>query len=76
MKQIVERTLNSAIFGQNLGPTKTHSGKFHPVPGPRKWLKLMLKLLVYIFTLGRVVLLSRSNISKICGLKIEEITNN
>ena len=48
----------------------------HPVPEPRKWLKLMLKLLVYIFTLGRVVLVSRSNISKICGLKIEEITNN
>ena len=48
----------------------------HPVPGPCKWLKHMLKLLVYILTLGRVVLVSRSNISKICGLKVEDITNN
>ena len=48
----------------------------HPVPGPCKWLKHVLKLLVCIFKLGGVVLVSRSNISKICGQKFEQITNN
>ena len=28
MKENVQRTLDLSIFGQNLGLTKTHSGKF------------------------------------------------
>ena len=48
----------------------------HPVPGTCKWLKHMLKLLVCTFMLGKVVLVLRIQISKICGQKFEEITNN
>ena len=55
-----------------------HAGKdvYHPVPGTCKLLKHLLKLIVRIFMLSRVVLVPRSNISKICGQKFEEIRNN
>ena len=48
----------------------------HPVPGTCKWLNHVLKLLLCISMFGRVVLVPRSNISKICGQKFEEIRNN
>ena len=52
------------------------SRKMHPVTGTCKWLKHVLKLLVWIFMLGSVVWVPISNISKICGQIFEEISNN
>ena len=48
----------------------------NPVPGTCKWLKHMLKPIVVIFRLVKVVLVHRSNISKIRREKFEEIPNN